>query len=321
MDYDLRVQDVPPRTLLSFLEATAVHPGQGLESVSSFAGFSVSTARKALPTLESLELVERDAEGHYNATSPSGVHRGMAEDEGLALLRRALLGYRPFGALLEGLALGEPVAIASRKAGLLLGLGDGTAVSSKFDVLVRLGSTLGILDPDGSIAAEYEPGDDADAIVLMAKDVESEAKARLFVAKWLGRSVHNALDDTDRQLLCDALLKYRIDPRKSVEAAGQALEDYLREIADAKDLAAEAKKLNGAGQLANLLVNKGLLHSHQQKLAEAVSTVRNATSHRKDKKTMKAWTITEHGAFSTFVCALTAIRSIGEYTTNGRQTI
>jgi hypothetical protein len=321
MEHDLRVQDVPPGTLLAFLEATAVHPGQDIEAVSSFAGFSVSTARKALPTLESLVLVERDADGHYTATGASGVHRGMSEEEGLVMLRRALLGYRPFGALLEGLALGEPVTTASRKAGLLLGLGNGAAVSTKFDVLVRLGQTLGILAADGSIAAEYEPGDDADAIVLTAEDVESEAKARLFVAKWLGRTVHNVLDETDRQLLCDALLKYRDEPRKSVDAAGQALEDFLREIADANGLGAEAKKLNGAGQLAQLLVNKGLLHSHHQKLAEAVSTVRNATSHRKDKKTMKAWTITEHGAFSTFVGALTAIRSIGEYTTNGRQTI
>jgi hypothetical protein len=321
MEHDLRVHDVPAATLLAFLEATAVHSGQDIEAVSSFAGFSVSTARKALPTLESLVLVERDAEGHYTATRAYGVHRGMSEEEGLAVLRRALLGYRPFGALLEGLALGEPVGTASRKAGLLLGFGNGGAVSSKFDVLVRLGSTLGILNQDGSIAREYDADDDADAIVLTAEDVESEAKARLFIAKWLGRSVHNALDETDRQLLCDALLKYRIEPRKSVDAAGQALEDYLREIAGANALAAEAKKLNGAGQLANLLVNEGVLHSHHQKLADAVSTVRNATSHRKDKKTMKAWTITEHGAFSMFVCALTAIGAIGEYTTNGRQTI
>ena len=79
--------------------------------------------------------------------------------------------------------------------------------------------------------------------------------------------------------------------------------------------------MNGSGQLAALLVSKGLIHSHHQKVAEAVSTVRNATSHRKDKKTLAPWTITELGAFATLAQTLTAIRSIGEYTTNGRRTI
>jgi len=152
-------------------------------------------------------------------------------------------------------------------------------------------------------------------------DIESEAKARLFNARWLGRQVHNMLDEVDRQLLCDGLLKFRSDPRKSVDSTGQALEDFLREIATRNGHAAEAKKMNGAGQLAALLVSTGLIHSHHQKVAEAVSTVRNATSHWKDKKTLAPWTITEDGAFATLVQTLTAIRSISEYTTNGRQTI
>jgi hypothetical protein len=321
MGFDLRVHDVPPATLLAFLEATAVHPGQDLTSVSSFAGFSPSTGRKALPTLEALRLVERDGHGCYT-TAVSGLRRGTSMDQGVVALRRALLGYRPFEAFCEGLALGESPTTAARKAGLLLGIG--TGAEEKFDVLARLGRSLGILESTGTaltFAAEFTPVAEGDTIVVTPADVESEAKARLFNARWLGRSVHNALDELDRQLLCEALLKFRDDPRKSVESSGQALEDFLREIAMTNGLAAEAKKANGAGQLGTLLGSKGLIHAHHQKLVDAVSTARNARSHRKDKRTMAPWTITDHGALSTFTTTLTTIRSIGEYTINGRQTI
>jgi hypothetical protein len=220
------------------------------------------------------------------------------------------------------LVAGERQIPESRKATLLLGLTNGAA--DKFDVLTRLGLSLGILAGDGSaltLAPELMPAAADDLVVVTPADIESEAKARLFNARWLGRQVHNMLDEVDRQLLCDGLLKFRSDPRKSVDSTGQALEDFLREIATRNGHAAEAKKMNGSGQLAALLVSKGLIHSHHQKVAEAVSTVRNATSHRKDKKTLAPWTITELGAFATLAQTLTAIRSIGEYTTNGRQTI
>jgi len=318
---DLRVHDVPSSTLLAFLEATAVHPGQDATGVASFAGFSTSTGRKALPTLEALNLVKRDEHGRYS-THVADVRRGTAHETGLSLLRRALLGYRPFEAFCEGLVLGEAPRDAARKATLLLGLTNGAA--DKFDVLTRLGLSLGILAGDGSaltLAPELMPAAGDDLVVVTSADIESEAKARLFNARWLGRQVHNMLDEVDRQLLCDGLLKFGSDPRKSVDSTGQALEDFLREIATRNGHAAEAKKMNGAGQLAALLVSKGLIHSHHQKVAEAVSTVRNATSHRKDKKTLAPWTITELGAFATLAQTLTAIRSIGEYTSNGRQTI
>lgn len=320
MPVEVRVYNLPPATLVAFLEACVAHPRQDLNGVAAFAGFSVSTARKALPTLESLNLVERNGDGRYSA-QVDGVRRGNRQS-GLLALRRALQGYRPFEALCEGLALGESPRDAIRKAALLLGMGNG--VEGKFYVLIRLGRELGILQGEGenlTFAAELVQGDPNDLVVLKHEDVESEAKARLFNARWLGRTVNNLLDEVDRRLLCDALLKYRTDPRKSADSSGQALEDFLREIASSKEYSTEAKKASGAGQLATLLVSKGLIHSHHQKLVEAVSTVRNATAHRKDKTTLTPWEITDYGAFAVLTQALTAIRSIGEFITKGRQTI
>ena len=156
---------------------------------------------------------------------------------------------------------------------------------------------------------------------LAPEDVESEAKARLFNARRLGRDVHDLLDETDRSLLADSLLKHASDPRASVSASGQAIEDFLRHVADDRGLGSEARKKSGAGQLANLLYTNGVIHNHQQKLVDAAATTRNATAHRKDKKTLAPWELTPFGAFSALAMTLTAIRSIYMYVNDGSQTI
>lgn len=313
---------VPIGTLAAFLEACAAHPSPDIEAVARFAGFSAATAKRALTSLETLGLVSHGSDGGdgiWRATA-DGVVRGMKKESAALVIRHALQGFRPFEALCEGLAIGEDAATASRKAALALGLND---VSSKrLAILLRWGADLGILE-DGDdgllLRPELKPGALPGAPFLTAADLESEARARLYDASHLGRDANNYMDETDRKLLADALLAYDTQPRDSVENTGQAVEDFLREVAGDKGLVSEAGKLNGIGQLANLLHTKGVIHSHHQKLADAVSTMRNAAAHRKDKKTMTPWTITPLAAFSVHSTALTAIRSIHKYVTSGGQ--
>jgi hypothetical protein len=238
------------------------------------------------------------------------------------VIRQALQGFRPFQALTEGLALGEDATTATRKAALTLRLKGRDA--ERLAILLRWGVDLGILQDGGGgirLAPEIQPSVRPGPPTLSAEDLESEARARLYNARRLGREANNYLDETDRKLLADALLSYEAKPRDSVEHTGQALEDFLRELASDKGLAAEAGKLNGIGQLVNLLYTKGVIHSHHQKLADAVATARNAAAHRKDKKTMTPWMITPLAAFSSHSVALTVIRSIHQFITSGRQVL
>lgn len=313
---------MPIATLAAFMEAVASHPTDDAADLSAFAGFSAATGARALPSLETLGVVERDPESRVYRLNVEGVSRGMGAEAATLVLRRALQGYRPFEMLVEGLALGETATTAARKTALLLDIHDRHV--ERLEVLLGWGTDLGILtNSDGGykLAPELQPPAIEEVGGISAGDVESEAKARLYNARRLGRDANNYLDEVDRQLLADALLEHESKPRKSVEDSGQALEDFLRELADDKGLAADAKKANGAGQLSNLLYTKGLIHSHHQKLAEAVSTPRNATAHKKDKKTLTPWEITPLGAFSTHSMTLTVIRSIYEYTANRKQTI
>ena len=274
-----------------------------------------------MPTLETLGIVKRDDTGPYIVTV-DGVARGISDEAKEQIIQRALLGHRAFGLLIEGIALGETARDAIRKTLLILELPETDA--PKMELLLRWASDLDIIEfsnGEPQLVAEFsvERADELGA--LAPEDAESEAKARLFNARRLGRDANNYLDETDRGLLADALLKHESDPRKSIDASGQAIEDFLRHVADDHGLGTEARKKSGAGQLANLLYTKGVIHSHQQKLVDAAATIRNATAHRKDKQTLTPWELTPFGAFSALSMTLTAVRSIYIYIHNGKQTI
>lgn len=317
----LRLYEVPVGTLGAFMEAAAVHSTDDLERLGSYAGFARSTARKAVPTLETVGILKRDNGGPYTVTV-AGVTRGLSDEAKEQIIRRALLGFRPFEVLIEGIALGESRDDAIRKTLLLLDLPESDA--SKLDLLLRWASDLGIIEASNGeprLVAELsvERSDELD--VLAPEDVESEARARLFNARRLGRNATNYLDEVDRGLLADALLTHESDPRKSIDASGQAIEDFLRHVADERGFGTEAKKKSGAGQLGNLLYTKGVIHNHHHKMVDATATIRNATAHRKDKKTLAPWQLTAFGAFTALSMTLTAIRSIHMYITKGNQTI
>lgn len=317
----IRVSAVPVATLGAFMEACAVHATDDLQEIADYAGFSASTARRAIPSLETLGIVARRDDGSHSVVADN-VTRGMTPEAQAQIITRALLAFRPFELVIEGIALGERAEDAIRKARLVLGLPDGD--TAKFQILLKWGVDLEILEStaDGvQLVAGLSPEKADELGPLATDDVESEAKARLFNARQLGRDANHYLDEVDRGLLADALLKYRSDARKSIDASGQALEDFLRHVADDNGLGAEARKASGAGQLANLLYSKGVIHNHQQKMVDAVATIRNATAHRKDKKTLTPWELTSFGAFSAFVGTLTTIRSIHLYVTKGKQTI
>lgn len=93
------------------MEAAAAHPTSDLTQLAGFAGFSPSTARKAVPTLETLGIVKRDDTGPYIVTV-DGVARGLTDEAKAQIIRRALLGHR-VGLLIEGIALRERRATRS----------------------------------------------------------------------------------------------------------------------------------------------------------------------------------------------------------------
>jgi hypothetical protein len=305
--------------MVKVLEAAAAHPNSDSAAIAMFAGVGGSTTGRTLAVLIDLGLVQRGLGGGYLCSEPA-IKRGIDNAAARQFLRRALLAYRPFEAVIEGLALGESGEDAVRKARVLLGIP--VKELGKFDVLLKWGQELALLKNGGaqlSLSPEISPTSSAAVAFITPSDVESEAKARLYVAGRIGRDAYNALDEKDRGLLAASLLAIATDPSGAVEKSGQAVENYLRELCDEKGLGAEASKLNGGSQLASLLMNRGLIHSHQQKLVDSASMLRNAKAHHKDKKTLAPWLIDEDGALASFFSAVTAVKSIHSYIATGKQ--
>jgi hypothetical protein len=305
-------------TLHKALQAVAAHPHSDLNALASFAGLGSSTVSKAYGALSALGLVKSTSVG-FVCTEPK-ITRGTSLETSRQVIRKALISYRPFESMCEGLALREPIEDAIRKSAVLLGLKGSDA--SRFHTLKTWGVELGLLREEGEeviLAPEIAPAASAAAMFITAIDIESEAKARLYVAARLGREAYNSIEENDRGLLANALLIIGNSPADTVERAGQAIENYLRELAGQRGLATEAAKQNGASQLASLLASKGLIHSHQVKLVDAASSLRNAKAHHKDRKTLIPWHITKDGAVTSFFSTITAIRSIHTYTTTGHQ--
>lgn len=316
--FTLKFSPVSIETLIETVEAIAAHPNGSRDSVARFAGLGTSTVGKAIPLLIAFGLVESNGSG-LRCTEPA-IRRGVADAMVRQAIRRALIAYRPFEVLCEGLALGESATEAIRKASVILGIEKSDL--DRFDFLIKLGVDLSLLrEVDGvvELAPEVTPVATAHGPFITSNDVESEVKSRLYVAGRIGRDAFNALDDRDRGLLASSLLSISVKPSETVEQAGQATENYLRELCGKRGLAAEAAKQNGAGQLASLLASKGIIHNHQVKLVDTVGALRNAKVHHKDKKTLVPWQITEEGALASFFAAVTAIKSIESYLNRGSQ--
>lgn len=316
--FSLKFSPVSVETLIETVEAIAAHPNGNRDSVARFAGLGTSTVGKAIPLLVALGLVESNGSG-LRCAEPA-IRRGVTDAVVRQAIRRALIAYRPFEVLCEGLAFGESATEAIRKASVILGIEKHDL--DRFDFLIKLGVDLSLLREVGGVvelAPEVTPAATAHGPFIKSTDVESEVKSRLYVAGRIGRDAFNALDDRDRGLLVSSLLSIGVKPPEAVEQAGQATENYLRELCRKRGLTAESAKQNGAGQLASLLVSRGIIHNHHVKLVDTVGALRNAKVHHKDKKTLVPWQITEEGALTSFFAALTAIKSIETYLNTGSQ--
>lgn len=313
-----RLKRVPLSTLRAVLHACAIHAGADTAAIARASGCGNATAAKALAVLTQFGLVSGDTTNWSCGVSTLG---RASDDTALdAAIRDALLAYRPFESICEGLAVGETFDQASRHAAVMFGIG--AKAEGSLNLLRQWGVELGVLG-DGemtSLSPDLQSAVESLAALPVAS-VTSTAETRLYVSTILGREAFDVLDEVDRGLLVAAVASCDSDPPGSVEASGQALEDYLRELCIANNRGPEASKLNGAGQLAGLLRQHNLIHPHHVKLIDSGSMLRNAKAHKKDKQTVSPWNISPLGARTAFGTTVLAIKSVHEWVSNRRQNL
>jgi hypothetical protein len=280
---------------------------------------SEATVTKALVVLSEWGLVRSDGSA-WKCCCPS-LNRSTGDLEVYANIRSALLAYRPFESICEGLAAGETFDRAARHTAVALCLD--ARSEEKLALLRQWAVELGVLT-DGAHGPSLSPdlkGTIESHAALPVDSMTSTSETRLYICALLGRDAFDQLDEVDRGLLVTAVAECDSNPANSVEASGQALEDYLRELCMARGIGNDASKRNGASQLGALLRQNNLIHSHHVKLVDAASMLRNAKAHKKDKQTVTPWSITQLGARTAFGTTALAVRSIHEWITNGGQSL
>ncbi len=315
-----KLYPVSIRALTVVLESASIKPSSSLSDISKLSGYNARTTKHALSVLITLRLVSETGDGVYICTD-GNVKRGHTDDHLKQLIRKALTSYRQLETMCEGISLGENVEKAVNRARILIG--EPTELTNNFDILVKWGLELELLEKTENdelkLSRTINHQAQEELSTLRHEDIESEAKARLFNTRRLGRSVNDYLEDSDRTLLASSLLTVFSNPEDSALEAGQVLEDFLRKLATDKGYGTEATKCNGPSQLGNLLASKKLVHPHHQKLIDVVATFRSVTAHNKDKRTLVHWDVTQHGSYSAIMLTLLTVRSIYEYIDSGRQ--
>lgn len=119
----------------------------------------------------------------------------------------------------------------------------------------------------------------------------------------------NVIDD-----LVEALRDYKIDPPKSVNDAGRALEDFLRiDFGTNIDLT----KCSGIIQIANLLCNRHILTAKHNNVLTGLGSIRSmGDAHGVDKKLYERWMITEETALIYILLVIKTMISLLEYKKN-----
>jgi hypothetical protein len=309
---------VPLATLRGVLRSCAIHKGASTDAIARSCDIGESTVSKALVVLLEVGLVEGDSSGWLCGSTVLGRTSGdVAVD---AIIRDAVLAYRPFESICEGLLAGEDFDQAVRHTAVAFSLDRHAEVSLR--LFLQWGVELGVLTGGDAVelSADLTAGVKSLAAMPVAA-VSSAAETRLYISTLLGRDAFDELDEVDRGLLTTTVSECDCNPAASVEASGQALEDYLRELSGSKGHAGEACKLNGAGQLGGLLRQHDLIHPHHVKLIDSISMLRNAKAHKKDKQTVTPWNITSLGARTAFGTTALAIKSIHDWVSDGRQTL
>lgn len=242
-----------------------------------------------------------------------------SHDEQRLLFRKALQSFEPFIDFIMFLEKGNDPYEAARKVRSIFGVERNT--EDVLWVLREWGSFAGILSEDNYKLIDEFKALKQSSVSKLLLEVDNELRAKLYLRKILGDAIKHLTDEENS--LIKAILNIQKDPRTSIQTAGEALEDYLREIAKIRDV--DVSKQNGILQIAEALrksgviagkhvqVLKGLQVFLDRDIFEEFSAFRNMAHHGKDKKEMRKWELSEELALSYIIQVLLCIKSLYYY--------
>ena len=282
--------------------------------ISEGLGISARKAREALKAAEELRLLD---------VSSRLVSASVEKQK--IFFRKALQSFKPFMDFIFFLEKGNTPEEATKKIKSLYNVG--RKPEDILWVFKKWGNFSSIFLNDTFKLVSNLKNPQPSLIGELLLQMDNELKVKLWLAKVLG-DAKNRITDEEYESLIEAVLNVPKDPRRSVQSAGEFLEDYLREIA--KNRKVDVSNKNGVSQIAEELrknrvlaskhvsILKGLQVFLDRDIFDGLAAFRNMSHHGKDKKEMKKWELSEELALSYVIQVILCIKSLYYYVMEGK---
>lgn len=307
-----RIPKVTAEVIMKVLEGVAYKKGEGLTLIDAarYANVSEVYARRALESLVQLGAVTHLDDRFLAEPETDDITRASREQWPL-LFRKFLQRFQPFILFIMLLGKGDSPDDSARKIKVISDIHETADVIRSS--LLNWGQYGGILHyskgkiqlkvPTDRLSAEY--------IRELIQALEDDMRARVFIANKLSEEIFGYMQRDEIDFLVSAIRKHQEDQRKSIEDAGRALEDFLRRVADEKNV--DVSRSVGIGQVADALKGANVIHSRHLEMCDFVNGMRIAAAHSKEAATLQSWTIKPDSAIETALTTLTTIRSIFQF--------
>lgn len=143
--------------------------------------------------------------------------------------------------------------------------------------------------------------------------LESDMRARVFIDKKLTKETFQLIPPSAIDRAVKAIRGIRVDPRNSVEDAGEVLEDYLRIKAHEAGI-----NVTGATGIGGVIKSLGPRITDEHRIVgDALNTLRVMSAHPTRATTERRWEISPDSGLEAVLLSLSLMRSIDEYTRRG----
>jgi hypothetical protein len=284
-----------PMKINDFIEYTGKNPR------------SINEAIKAAVWLKLIEL------GPSGYLAPSTVRsRFPAGKERKALLFVEYLQQKKsFVQFSTFLDYGDDSSLASRKVKVLYKID--VASETVLDLFGGWGKSAGVFQGTNQslrLKPEFHASDlPTEYLKDLKEALENDMRARVFINRKLTEETFRAVPPVGIDRAVRAIRGIRLDPRNSVEDAGELLEDYLR--LKAKSDGVDASGAMGIGGVIKVLGDK-LIDEHRS-VGGAINTLRIMASHPTRAVTERRWELKPDSGLEAVLLSLSLMRSIDEY--------
>lgn len=293
------------------------------EGISDFIDMGERYTDAVVHLAKQLDLIQKTPTGYIVHPEIKTEIKQAAPDQRFVILNRHLQRYEPFSAFCSFINKGYSADEAAKKVDALYELG--LAESKLKNQFLNLGTYAEILSDNSQtkvVGIEDNPLSD-DYVEDLLSALQSEMSARLFLEDKLGEDLVTFLDHGTFEELIAALKLFQEEPRSAIGAAGRAVEDFQRELAEefgSNDR--NYQSASGISQLTKHLQGDDLMMKRHYHGGNYLGGMRNPSGgHGKDTETLERWDVSSDVALEYILAAVHYIRSQYRYTTEKRQVL